>query len=75
MSGTVWSARHTPEPITPSYRSNAPDPPAAHPRPFPDHPGPSPTTPGQRTPRGRNWMLIRGPTGLALLGIACSQVR
>ena len=29
----------------------------------------------QRTPRGRNCTLIRGPTGLAVLGTACSQVR
>ena len=29
----------------------------------------------QRTPRGRNWMLMRGPTGRAVLGTACSQVR
>ena len=29
----------------------------------------------QRTPRGRSWTLIRGPTGLAVLGTACSQVR
>ena len=27
------------------------------------------------TPRGRNWMLIRGPTGLLVFGTACSQVR
>ncbi len=29
----------------------------------------------QRTSRGRNWMLIRGPVGFAVFGIACSQVR
>jgi len=29
----------------------------------------------QKTPRGRNWMLIRGPTGRVVLGTACSQVR
>src|ERR1035437_1361068 len=29
----------------------------------------------QRTPRGRNWMLIRGPTYLVVLGTECSQVR
>ena len=29
----------------------------------------------QRTPRGRNCTLIRGPTGLAVFGTACSQVR
>ena len=28
-----------------------------------------------RTPIGRNWMLMRGPTARAVLGIACSQVR
>jgi tRNA (Thr-GGU) A37 N-methylase len=28
-----------------------------------------------RTLRGRNWMLMRGPTGRAVFGIACSQVR
>ena len=30
---------------------------------------------GQRTPRGRNWMLMRGPTGRERLGTACSHVR
>jgi hypothetical protein len=29
----------------------------------------------QRTPRGRNWTLMRGPVGRADLGTACSQVR
>src|SRR3954468_14271787 len=29
----------------------------------------------QATPRGRNWTLTRGPTGLAVLGMQCSQVR
>jgi hypothetical protein len=33
------------------------------------------TKPAHRTPRGRNWTLMRGPTGRADLGIACSQVR
>ena len=29
----------------------------------------------QRTPRGRNCTLIRGPTGWDVFGTACSQVR
>src|SRR4051794_913003 len=29
----------------------------------------------QATPRGQNWTLTRGPTGLAVLGMQCSQVR
>ena len=29
----------------------------------------------QRTPCGRNWMLMRGPTERAVFGTACSQVR
>ena len=29
----------------------------------------------QRTPRGRNWIEMRGPTARAVLGTACSQVR
>lgn len=29
----------------------------------------------QRTPAGRNWMLIRGSVTRALLGTQCSQVR
>lgn len=28
-----------------------------------------------RTPRGRNWMLMRGPVTRALFGMACSHVR
>ena len=30
---------------------------------------------GQATPAGRNWTLTRGPTGLAVFGMQCSQVR
>ena len=40
-----------------------------------DLPGDPPDLPAQRTPRGRNCTLIRGPTGRAVLGIECSQVR
>ncbi len=35
----------------------------------------SPLPRGQRTLRGRNWTLMRGPTGLAVLRIAWSHVR
>lgn len=38
-------------------------------------PHPTSLRQAHRTPRGRNWMLIRGPTPLAVFGIACSHVR